>query len=137
MPQARASAVKRSPLRYVLLSGALLLAGALLLLGVSGPGGSAAEQAREIPAPASDEPAGQVTTSEVALLAGGCFWGVQGVFQHVEGVTNAVSGYAGGEAALRDGRHGHDRARGIGRDHLRPAPDQLWPHPADLFLRRP
>src|SRR5918996_6587949 len=99
MPQARASAVKRSPLRYVLLSGALLLAGALLLLGVSGPGGSAAEQAREIPAPASDEPAGQVvTTSEVALLAGGCFWGVQGVFQHVEGVTNAVSGYAGGEA---------------------------------------
>ena len=31
------------------------------------------------------------------MLAGGCFWGVQGVFQHVEGVTNAVSGYAGGE----------------------------------------
>jgi peptide-methionine (S)-S-oxide reductase len=86
-------------LRYVLLSGSLLVVGALLLLGVSGPGGSAAEQAREIPAPASDEPAGQVTTSEVALLAGGCFWGVQGVFQHVEGVTNAVSGYAGGEAA--------------------------------------
>ncbi len=32
------------------------------------------------------------------MLAGGCFWGVQGVFQHVDGVTNAVSGYAGGEA---------------------------------------
>ena len=37
--------------------------------------------------------------SEVAVLAGGCFWGVQGVFQHVNGVTNAVSGYAGGEKA--------------------------------------
>ena len=34
----------------------------------------------------------------VAVFAGGCFWGVQGVFQHVEGVSNAVSGYAGGSA---------------------------------------
>lgn len=32
------------------------------------------------------------------MLAGGCFWGVQGVFQHVDGVLNAVSGYAGGDA---------------------------------------
>jgi peptide-methionine (S)-S-oxide reductase len=37
------------------------------------------------------------TGSEAAVVAGGCFWGVQGVFQHVEGVTSAVSGYAGGE----------------------------------------
>jgi len=44
------------------------------------------------------EPAGQ-RTSEVAVLAGGCFWGVQGVFQHVAGVTSAVSGYAGGSEA--------------------------------------
>jgi peptide-methionine (S)-S-oxide reductase len=36
--------------------------------------------------------------SEVAVLAGGCFWGVQGVFQHVAGVTSAVSGYTGGAA---------------------------------------
>lgn len=50
-----------------------------------------------IPPPVADErPAGAET--EVAVLAGGCFWGVQGVYQHVEGVTNAVSGYAGGEA---------------------------------------
>src|SRR5262245_50671829 len=34
--------------------------------------------------------------SETAILAGGCFWGVQGVFQHVAGVQSAVSGYAGG-----------------------------------------
>jgi peptide-methionine (S)-S-oxide reductase len=38
----------------------------------------------------------------VAVLAGGCFWGVQGVFQHVAGVSNAVSGYAGGEKETAD-----------------------------------
>ncbi len=58
---------------------------------------SAAEEARVIPAPMVDEAPAQ-STSEVAVLAGGCFWGVQGVFQHVDGVTSAVSGYAGGEA---------------------------------------
>ena len=57
---------------------------------------SAAEEAREIPAPVNDEAAG-AAPSETAVLAGGCFWGVQGVYQHVEGVTSAVSGYAGGE----------------------------------------
>jgi peptide-methionine (S)-S-oxide reductase len=59
---------------------------------------SAAEQARQIPAPSADEqPA--IGQSETAVFAGGCFWGVQGVFQHVKGVANAVSGYAGGEAS--------------------------------------
>nr|WP_246697003.1 peptide-methionine (S)-S-oxide reductase MsrA [Methylobacterium planeticum] len=55
-----------------------------------------AEEARAIPAPAAD-PATEGPEA-VAVLAGGCFWGVQGVFQHVAGVTSAVSGYAGGEA---------------------------------------
>jgi peptide-methionine (S)-S-oxide reductase len=53
-----------------------------------------AAEARVVPPPVQDEPAGAST--EVAVLAGGCFWGVQGVFQHVDGVTKAVSGYAGG-----------------------------------------
>jgi peptide-methionine (S)-S-oxide reductase len=57
---------------------------------------SAAEDMRAIPAPAVDEAAGPMT-SEVTVLAGGCFWGVQGVFQHVKGVTSAVSGYTGGD----------------------------------------
>jgi peptide-methionine (S)-S-oxide reductase len=55
-----------------------------------------AEEAVLIAPPALDE-----TTqahSETAVFAGGCFWGVQGVFQHVKGVKNAVSGYAGGAA---------------------------------------
>ena len=55
----------------------------------------AAEPAVKIPAPAMDEKA--TAASETAIFAGGCFWGVQGVFQHVKGVTNAVSGYAGGK----------------------------------------
>jgi peptide-methionine (S)-S-oxide reductase len=59
---------------------------------------SVAEEARAIPAPVLDEPANPHRTSEVATLAGGCFWGVQGVYQHVAGVSLAVAGYAGGAA---------------------------------------
>ena len=57
---------------------------------------SAAESARSISPPALDEPAEPQAPSEVAIVAGGCFWGVQGVFQHVQGVVRATSGYAGG-----------------------------------------
>ena len=54
----------------------------------------AAEEAVVIPAPATDvAPSDGLQT---AVIAGGCFWGVQGVFQHTAGVVNAVSGYAGG-----------------------------------------
>ena len=55
---------------------------------------SSAESARRLPAAAVDETTG--ASHEVTVLAGGCFWGVQGVFQHVDGVISAVSGYAGG-----------------------------------------
>jgi peptide-methionine (S)-S-oxide reductase len=79
--------------------GAAALAAALLLAGYAlrGTTASSAEAARAVPPLANDEPASQAS-SAVAVFAGGCFWGVQGVFQHVSGVTNAVSGYAGGEA---------------------------------------
>ena len=60
-----------------------------------------AEGARLVPPPATDETPGTAGT-EVAVLAGGCFWGVQGVFQHVQGVTSAVSGYAGGAKNTAD-----------------------------------
>lgn len=56
---------------------------------------STAEPAVAIPPPAVDEPASDAR-SETAVFAGGCFWGVQGVFQHVKGVRRVVSGYAGG-----------------------------------------
>jgi peptide-methionine (S)-S-oxide reductase len=60
-----------------------------------------AEEYRVAPPPVVDEkfPAGGAPATETAVLAGGCFWGVQGVFQHVKGVTAAVSGYTGGERA--------------------------------------
>jgi peptide-methionine (S)-S-oxide reductase len=75
-----------------------ILGAAVLLVGALGSAWQSASRAEEgilAPAPALDQPlaAGQ---SQTAVLAGGCFWGVQGVFQHVKGVTNAVSGYAGG-----------------------------------------
>jgi peptide-methionine (S)-S-oxide reductase len=56
---------------------------------------AAAQEGIVLPAPSIDLPASQAS-SEVMVVAGGCFWGVQGVFQHVKGVRNAVSGYAGG-----------------------------------------
>jgi peptide-methionine (S)-S-oxide reductase len=67
---------------------------ALLLLAAPA---ARAEDGRALPPPALDETAA-AGEAEVAVLAGGCFWGVQGVFQHVDGVTAAVSGYAGGGA---------------------------------------
>jgi len=73
----------------------LLAVLATLLAG--GAGTASAQEGIQIPAPAVDEPASSAKT-ETAILAGGCFWGVQGVFQHVNGVANAVSGYAGGGA---------------------------------------
>ena len=72
----------------------------------------AADGARVVPAPMVDAPPGQAT-SAVVVLAGGCFWGVQGVYQHVKGVTSAVSGYAGGDRrsaeyeTVSTGRTGH------------------------------
>src|SRR5215468_7377135 len=75
---------------------ALFAAAFLTLAGVaSRMSPVSAEEGRAIPAPATEVSSPE--TLEVAILAGGCFWGVQGVFQHVQGVTSAVSGYAGGE----------------------------------------
>ncbi|MDB5848081.1 MAG: peptide-methionine (S)-S-oxide reductase [Rhodoferax sp.] len=74
----------------------------------------AGESAVMLPAPAADLTAMAATDS--AVFAGGCFWGVQAVFQHVKGVTNAVSGYAGGAAdtarydEVGSGRTGHAEA---------------------------
>ena len=57
----------------------------------------AAEKAVPLPPPVQD--VASTATAETAVFAGGCFWGVQAVFQHTKGVLNAVSGYAGGDKA--------------------------------------
>ena len=51
-----------------------------------------------VPAPVVDEQRASATGKETAVLAGGCFWGIQAVFQHVKGVISATSGYSGGSA---------------------------------------
>jgi len=87
---------------------ALLIAAALAFAPVA----AHAEPAVTIPPPAAEAPA-QSTGLETAVLAGGCFWGIQGVYQHVKGVKNAVSGYAGGAQKdatydiVTSGRTGH------------------------------
>jgi peptide-methionine (S)-S-oxide reductase len=73
---------------------ALVVGAALLAFAFATPR-STAEEARVVPPPAVDEAKG-ASTPGVAVVAGGCFWGVQGVFQHVKGVVSAVSGYDGG-----------------------------------------
>jgi peptide-methionine (S)-S-oxide reductase len=102
-----------------------LIGGALALAGWFAAGGgmgamAAAESAVKLPAPAVDLPTAKPgttpKTTQTATFAGGCFWGVQAVFQHTQGVLNAVSGYAGGAAAtakyamIGSGRTGHAEA---------------------------
>ena len=89
------------------------LGGILLFLGAAlGPTMACAERAVDIPRPALDNPKAAGPPQQ-AVLAGGCFWGVQAVFQHLNGVQRALSGYAGGDRATADyevvssGRTGH------------------------------
>ncbi len=79
------------------------LAGTLAQAGASGA----------VPAPAIDQPKAATAAKQTAVVAGGCFWGIQAVFQHVKGVVSATSGYAGGSVKNPDyqivssGRTGH------------------------------
>ncbi|HEV3348515.1 MAG TPA: peptide-methionine (S)-S-oxide reductase MsrA [Methylomirabilota bacterium] len=81
------------------------------LVGASVPA-TAAEPAVVIPAPALDD-ARAAGPLQTAVLAGGCFWGVQGVYEHVRGVKQVLSGYSGGSKATAEyevvsrGRTGH------------------------------
>ncbi len=89
------------------------ITGAIAFLG-AGSLPSAVAAPVSVPAPAVDITG--AGASETMVIAGGCFWGVQGVFQRVQGVLGAVSGYAGGTAesatydAVSGGRTGHAEA---------------------------
>ena len=106
------------------------------LVGVSVIGGVLTTMARtdgvKLPAPAVDAalaPAG--TPIRKAVLAGGCFWGIELVYKHVRGVTKAVSGYAGGSAAAANyeavltGSTGHAESVEISYDPARVSYGQL------------
>src|SRR5690606_3992409 len=90
----------------------------------------AAEAVFHIPPPQTDLSTNE-TGKATAVLAGGCFWGVQAVFQHVQGVTQALSGYAGGSAdtanydTVSTGRTGHAEAVQITYDPQRISYGQL------------
>jgi peptide-methionine (S)-S-oxide reductase len=96
--------MNKSSLRMLLILGALLVA-----LAANSAGGAKTP----VPSPASDAPKATAAGQQTAVVAGGCFWGIQAVFQHVKGVTNVTSGYSGGEAKTADyetvseGRSGH------------------------------
>ncbi|MDB5631547.1 MAG: msrA [Tardiphaga sp.] len=104
--------MRRSTFSRLSLSAAAI--GALAISSVLIAPTFAAEEAVIIPAPAMDAKASDGI--QTAVIAGGCFWGVQGVFQHTAGVVNAVSGYAGGPKsaanynAVSTGSTGHAEA---------------------------
>jgi peptide-methionine (S)-S-oxide reductase len=87
--------ISRSQFNRLSLGAAVL--GALAIAAFAVAPSLAAEDAVVIPPPAVDaKPSDAIQT---VVVSGGCFWGVQGVFQHTSGVVNAVSGYAGGSKA--------------------------------------
>jgi len=96
--------------RLCRLAAALLVAG--VLSGVWRTASRAEGAAVLAPAPAVDQPLA-AGAPQTAVLSGGCFWGVQGVFQHVRGVSQVLAGYAGGDEAtaiyemVGTGRTGH------------------------------
>jgi peptide-methionine (S)-S-oxide reductase len=63
---------------------------------------AASEKVTNLPKPTVDEPLASKPGHESAVFAGGCFWGVQGVFQHVKGVISATSGYSGGSKSTAE-----------------------------------
>ncbi|MGH8184769.1 MAG: peptide-methionine (S)-S-oxide reductase, partial [Rhodanobacteraceae bacterium] len=71
----------------------------LLFVAACAPAAGSDATARPTPAPKADAPLAAHSGTAKAVLAGGCFWGLQWVFEHVHGVTNVASGYSGGAAA--------------------------------------
>ena len=73
----------------------------------------ASSAAVKLPNPVTDQPLSKTKSSETVVLAGGCFWGIQAVFEHVKGVSSATAGYSGGSAStaqyetVSTGRTGH------------------------------
>jgi peptide-methionine (S)-S-oxide reductase len=80
--------------KFLFLSTAIILAAAAVW-----SCSSATASATAIPNPALDAPLASAQGEQTAVLAGGCFWGVEAVFEHVKGVTDVRSGYSGGSAA--------------------------------------
>lgn len=100
-------------------------------LGIVLVGCSSYSTATPLPDPAVDMPLAKSAGTQSAVLSGGCFWGVEGVFEHVRGVTRVVSGYAGGNAdtatyeQVSTGRTGHAESVQVFYDPARISYGQL------------
>jgi peptide-methionine (S)-S-oxide reductase len=77
----------------------ILSAAIILIITAMWACSSATASATTIPDPALDAPLASAKGEQTAVLAGGCFWGVEAVFEHVKGVTDVKSGYSGGSTA--------------------------------------
>lgn len=92
---------------------------------------AASPAATALPDPSIDIPLAKANGTRTAVLAGGCFWGVEGVFEHVKGVTQVVSGYTGGTAdsasydQVSSGRTGHAESVRVTYDPARISYGQL------------
>jgi peptide-methionine (S)-S-oxide reductase len=107
---------------------ALALVGSALIYVAAG---RASDPAVKVPDPAVDAPLAAAKGERVAVLAGGCFWGVDAVFKHVRGVNSVTSGYAGGGSkparydAVSTGTTGHAESVRIAYDPSRVTYGQL------------
>src|SRR5579859_2363607 len=84
--------------KSALLVGSAVAASIALAFSHGLPRATAASWPGAVPAPAADE--APKAGLETAVLSGGCFWGMQGVFEHVRGVRQVLAGYAGGPKGL-------------------------------------
>jgi len=90
-----------------------LLRSLTILCVIATLGCNAATAQVAIPDPVIDAPLATAKGQQTAVIAGGCFWGIQAVFQHVKGVIRATSGYSGGEAPAAE----YDRVSGGNTGH--------------------
>ena len=110
---------------------AAVLVPAALSLSSPSPETTLAEAPALAALPPEPPPAGVAASSDTAVFAGGCFWGVEAVFEHLEGVTDAVSGFAGGSdpspsyREVSAGTTGHAEAVRVVYDPARISYDQL------------
>src|SRR5258708_13035567 len=99
---------------------------AMMLTVLAGAVACRAGSGAAVPAPVADEVKATSPAKQTAVIAGGCFWGIQAVFQHVKGVVSATSGYSGGSAknaeyeVVSPGEPGHPEST-----HIVYAPPQI------------
>ena len=91
----------------------LILGLSLVIIPLSGIGLARMKTFKSLPDPTVDFAIAQTKGEQVAVLAGGCFWGMEAVFEHLKGVTNVVSGFSGGDKETAS----YDRVSSGGTNH--------------------